>query len=232
MSSESDRPQLDNRGEPAPVSYLDQALWRHLAEAGNPDQFAAAWLALQCAMINGCQSGLVVRRNDDGTFVPSAVWPESTERSRALSEATEHALREARGVVHKPDDDPDIACIAWPLRVDGETLVIAAVEVQQKSDVQLRSVMRQLQWGTSWFEVFHRRALPAEVERQNENLAIALKLVASSLDHAGFTSAVTALATELAAQLDCERVSIGFSEGKHMRVRAISHSAQFDKRAN
>lgn len=232
MSSESDRPQQDNRGEPAPVSYLDQALWRHLAEAGDPDQFASAWLALQCAMISGCQAGLVVRRDDDGKFVPAAVWPETGERSRALSEATEHALRETRGVVHKPDDNGDVACIAWPLKVNGETFVIAAVEVQQRSDVQLRSVMRQLQWGTSWFEIFHRRGLPAEVERQNENLAIVLKLVASSLDHAGFSSAVTALATELAAQLNCERVSIGFSEGKHMRVRAISNSAQFDKRAN
>lgn len=234
MKIESDQTKLDaeERAKATSVSYLDQALWRHLASAKDIDQFSSAWLALQCAMIAGCERGLVVRK-DEQQFLPAGYWPTGEERSRELAVATERALKESRGIVHRPAaESGSRAYIAYPVIIDDEIQTIVAVEVEYRTDVQLRSVMRQLQWGACWFEVFYRRALPGQISERNENLGTVLKLVATSLDHEGFTSAITALATELSISLGCERVSVGFVDNRHMRVQAISHSAQFDKKSN
>lgn len=60
----------------------------------------------------------------------------------------------------------------------------------------------------------------------------ALELVALALEHERFGMAATAVATELATRLGCERVSIGFERRGAMRVEAVSHSATFDGRTN
>jgi hypothetical protein len=40
----------------------------------------------------------------------------------------------------------------------------------------------------------------------------------------------TAVVTELATTFGCERVGIGFMKGRHIQLRALSHSAAFDKK--
>ena len=57
-------------------------------------------------------------------------------------------------------------------------------------------------------------------------------MVAVALEHAAFHGAATSVATELATRLGCERVSIGLRHGSHVRVRALSHSAEFGKDTN
>ena len=47
-----------------------------------------------------------------------------------------------------------------------------------------------------------------------------------------FPSACIAFVTELATQLNCDRVSIGFPKGKQIVVQSLSHSSQFGKRMN
>jgi RND family efflux transporter MFP subunit len=59
-----------------------------------------------------------------------------------------------------------------------------------------------------------------------------LELIATSLHHDRFQAAATAVATELATTFGCERVSIGFTKGRHIYVRALSHSAAFSKKTN
>jgi RND family efflux transporter MFP subunit len=59
-----------------------------------------------------------------------------------------------------------------------------------------------------------------------------LELVAAGAAHERFSAAATALATELATRLHCERVTIGFLRGNKVHVDAVSHSAQFKERTN
>jgi RND family efflux transporter MFP subunit len=55
-----------------------------------------------------------------------------------------------------------------------------------------------------------------------------VELVSLTLDQPHFQSAATALATKLAVELCCSRVSIGFLRGRFITVRALSHSASHD----
>src|SRR6185436_11833787 len=50
--------------------------------------------------------------------------------------------------------------------------------------------------------------------------------------HERFQAAATAVATELATTLGCERVSIGFIKERHNVLAALSHSAAYGKKAN
>ena len=62
-------------------------------------------------------------------------------------------------------------------------------------------------------------------------VASALELLGVALEHERFQAAATAVATELATRLDCERVALGFARNGQTRVEALSHSARFDDRA-
>jgi hypothetical protein len=145
------------------VSFLDQALWKQLQETTAPDVFLQAWLALQCRLVPGCQYGVVVLGEpDDGPFAPAAFWPDDASVSPELSAVAELALSERRGVVQgeggeSSDSEPRDNGVAWPLVIDGSLYGVVAVHVNGPVSGQLRSIMRQLQWGAAWIEILMRR---------------------------------------------------------------------------
>src|SRR6185503_6665985 len=55
---------------------------------------------------------------------------------------------------------------------------------------------------------------------------------AALLEHEGLTDGGAAFVTELASRLGCDRVALGALERGRIRLRAVSHSGQFDERAN
>lgn len=59
-----------------------------------------------------------------------------------------------------------------------------------------------------------------------------LGLVAEALDRTDVRDAATAIATELANELGCERVSIGVQNDGRLDLIAISNSADFDRKSN
>jgi hypothetical protein len=63
-------------------------------------------------------------------------------------------------------------------------------------------------------------------------LKLALDLVATLLGQPGLKESGAAFVTELATRLGCDRVALGTLSGKRVKLRAVSHSAQFDERAN
>ena len=68
------------------------------------------------------------------------------------------------------------------------------------------------------------------VELPASNSARILQLLATVEAHERFTEAATAFATELAIAFACERVSIGLSGRRRVKVEALSHATEF--RAN
>ena len=58
------------------MAYLDQALWRQLAEAGSEAEFCHSWLVLQARLLGGARVGPVILGSpDQGPYTPVAVWP-------------------------------------------------------------------------------------------------------------------------------------------------------------
>ena len=223
------------------MSRLDPALWTQLAEASSPERFAQSWLTLQCSMIPGVSRGVVVLGGPDrDTFQPAAVWPDSEQTvPSALQSAAELAMAEQRGVVTGPQTregtgraGSGVRHIGYPLLVDRQLCGVVAIEIESIAESRLLGVMRQLQWGLAWLEVMLRKGAGQLSMAPRDRLVTVLQQVAACVDHARFQDAASAVVTELSTRLGCERVSIGFMHGRHVRVHAVSHSAQFGKQTN
>jgi len=207
---------------------LDQA-WRRFGAASDPEQFCRSWLAVQCQLIGGAQQGMVVLQKPGvETFAPVAYWPEGSRDRSALAEAVERALQGGRGLVEPSGAD---FRLAYPVRVDGRVRGVVGMEISGRDELALQSAMRQLQWGAGWLEVLLRRhADPGEAARLRVKLM--LQLVGSFLMQRDFRDASTALVTDVASQLGCDRVTLASLERGRLRVEAVSHAAQFDARSN
>jgi multidrug resistance efflux pump len=220
------------------ASETEPALWRQFAEAATPDVFYQSWLALQCRMIPGVSDSVVVLGTSDrGPFAPAAFWPQAARNRQHLAEVAERALLERHGLVLKREasDAPDASAryyVAYPIQVAGHLHGVVALDITPRPEPQLQAVMRQLQWGAGWLEVlFHRQQTVTSASSQTRQQT-ALELVATLVEPERFQAAATAFVTELATRLHCERVSIGFVRRKRVRLRAVSHSANFGKKTN
>ena len=203
--------------------------WRRFAAAQTLEESCQSWLELQCQILTGVSDALVVlQRPGVETFAPVAFWPEARRERPQLSQIIERALREGRGLV-----EPRRASyhIAYPVHVDAKVRGAVGLEIAARDESHLQAAMRELQWGAAWLELLLRRAAdPLEAARLRLNLV--LQLVAAFVEPRSCGEAAAAFVTELAARLGCDRVVLASLERGAVRVEAVSHAAQFDRRAN
>ena len=215
------------------VAYLDQALWRRFTDASSAEDFASAWLTLQVSMLDKVTRGVVVLgAAERGPFVPAAGWPEGDDMPATLSHAAESAMAERRGVVNRASQDERPSQLAYPLLVDNHLFGVVALEFSGCSEYELLAMMRQLQWGCGWLEAYLRRADQGGSSAATGRLSRLLELTATALEHDRFRAAAMALVTELATQTGCDRVGLGLRKGKHTKIYAVSHTAQFGEQTN
>jgi len=230
----SERAEIGGLGR---VSFLEQTLWKQFNEAASVEEFARAWIGLQCSLITEVISGVVVLGDPgEGAFAPVAHWPVAGIGSPGLNAAAELALSERRGVVQEHADSAQAAasssCVAYPIIVDDRLFGVAALEIEAGRRLQLRNVMRQLQWGIGWIEVILRREHARQEKSRVHRMSAAFDLLAAALEQQRFQDACNTTVTELAMRLDCDQVSVGFLRRRRVAVSAVSHAAQFGRRMN
>lgn len=213
----------------APREDLDRA-WRRFGAAQQPEEFCQSWLDLQCRLISAVnQAVAVLQKPGIETFAPLAFWPEGGRERAGLSNICERALREGRGLVETlANRDYQVA---YPVRVDGKVRGVVALELASRDEGELQAAMRQVQWGAAWLEVLLRRhADPLEAARLRVKMM--LQLVAAFLEQRDFKDAATALVTEIATRIGCDRVVLASAERGALFIEAVSHTSQFDRHAN
>ncbi|HTU01996.1 MAG TPA: HlyD family efflux transporter periplasmic adaptor subunit [Candidatus Sulfotelmatobacter sp.] len=219
---------------------VDAGLWRQFSEVATPERFYRHWLALQCRMLRGVSTAvLVLGPPGEGPYAPAAVWPESAKVEKPLAEAAERALAEKRGIVlpHAPES-PDGApagerhLLAYPIYVSGRLHGVVAAEIEGRPEADLQAATRQLQWGAAWIEALWLREEAARAAAIRARLQSVLDVLATTLGRLRFQEATTAFVTALATELRCERVSLGFVRRQSVRVRAVSHSAEVRSHMN
>jgi multidrug resistance efflux pump len=210
---------------------FDSPSWARLSRAADSATFISAWLDIQCRSLEGVIRGIVVlRTSESGSFGLAGAWPPGIEGSPKLAVLVERALAERRVAVdgHKNSRRQDPVSIAHPILVDDELYGVVALEVEGRADGRLQELVQQLGWGIGWLEALARRKTFTSKAR----LVTVLELIATSLRHERFQAAATAVATDLATIFGCERVTIGFMNGRHIEVAALSHSATFGQKTN
>jgi multidrug efflux pump subunit AcrA (membrane-fusion protein) len=219
---------------------VDQVVWRQFAEASTPETFYRSWLAVQARLIRGVLGGVVVLGPPEtGPFTPAASWPDGQGVSKSLAGVADRALAERRGLVIPAEagEDEEGAAgprlgVAYPVHVSGRLHGVVALEIRSRPERELQLVLRQLQWGTAWIELLWLREEGARRGATVERLQTVLDLTATALSHEGFYEAAAAFVTAAATELGCDRVSVGILRGDRIRVRSMSHSAQFADQTN
>jgi GAF domain-containing protein len=216
----------------------EQALWTAFAEASSMETFCQSWLALQCRMMGAARAGIVLLGPPDrGPFRPVATWPDGRHKHKHLSKTAEKALTVRRRVVSpSAPSEGDIANgryeIGYPIEARGALHGVVVIQVLPISEASLQGLVRQVQWGTAWMEVFFSRQAVISEREIRERMQRTLDLVATAVGHDRFYASAMAVVTALAAQLQCERVSVGFLKRGRAHVVAVSHSAEFKTHAN
>jgi len=193
------------------------------------DAFAAAWLDLQCSQIAQATRAVVVLGEPDvGPFVPIAFWPAGSSASKLIAEAAERALEQRQPVVMQGGES---FAVCEPIQLDGRLYGVMAVECTAGS-VNPMAVAQVLRWGLSGVRTLLLSEQLGQAHATRERLMTTLNLIGTALAEPGFAAASHSVATELAMQLGCDRVSIGFRREDFCEVVALSHSAQFAQRMN
>jgi len=206
--------------------------WSVLNTTNSPEEYATAWLSIQCSRLENVNRAVVVfGAPDRGPFAPIAVWPEAASGSPRILTAIESVVSTKASCILNTENNDVVNSdnvIATPILVDNRICGVVAIEVSQTDDSHQQKTLIDLEWGLVWMQMLVRRGRLTPTDR----LVTVLELLATSLHHERFQEAATAVVTELANIFGCERVSIGFLKGKHAVVKALSHSAQVGKKAN
>ncbi len=220
-------------GQTGPGGIAPEALGR-LSGANDPAVFATAWLDAIASLTEGMQQGLVVLASmRGGRNEPVATWPSNVVPEAGLLAAIDGAVRGGRMVlqtVEPPRDAADatpLLAIGYPVMVAGAVRGAAGLMVTPGAE-NPQAVIDRIAWGCGWIEALLRRRTVSLGDR----IGTVVELLATGLHHNRFQEAATAVATELAGVFGCERVSIGFRKGAHVKLAALSNSAVFGKRAN
>lgn len=209
--------------------FLDAQSIERLKTTSDGAQFASAWLASIAKLVEGLrQSLLVLSTPGKSGFQPLGVWPDGARPEQDMRKAVESCLKSGLPVIvnlaGEEEEDKGVA-VSLPINVSGQVRGAIGVTLDPQSEENLRLVIDQLQWSSGWIETLIRRRRISD----SDSLNTVIDLLATSLHHRRFQEAATATATELATDLQCERVAIAFKKGQHMKVRALSHSASFVK---
>ncbi|MBB3329600.1 multidrug efflux pump subunit AcrA (membrane-fusion protein) [Halomonas campaniensis] len=216
------------------IAFLDQALWKRLADAQDEPAYLQAWLSLQSRMIPGCRSMVVLFHEvEDALLVPVAAWPDASPPAESLSAAVDAAVASAAGAARRIDTDAggeSRFALALPVFLESRLDAVVALEVAGADKEGLPELMRRLQWGVAWLETLLWRRRAEQEAQQRERVEAAFDLLAPVLDARHLRDACDSLASELAARLNAVRVAVGLNRGGRLRVAALSHTAVADNR--
>lgn len=215
----------------------DATLWAVLASAADAREYCQSWLAIQCRLIAGVLGGVVLLRLPGAeSYSAVAVWPDVRRDMSYLTPVAQQALAERRGIVVPRKGAPDATApslqIGYPVESVGVLHGVVVLEIAARPEAEVQAGLRQLHWGAAGLELMLCQQEVARVGETRDRLQTVLEVVASAAAHERYAAAATALATDLATRLNCERVSIGFQHGGQVRIDAVSHSAQFKDRTN
>jgi multidrug efflux pump subunit AcrA (membrane-fusion protein) len=199
---------------------------------GLKDQLAQYWLFTLCRLIDGVAGGAVFARTTGGEDLAAiAQWPDADALAPQFAALAEAALGEDRSrlVQERGESGGQLFdLLACPLAPAGSECAAVVLRLSSRVPSRQQAALRRVEDAAAWFAALDTQRTTAG----KDQLVTIVELVASCLEHARLQDAAGEVAGELAARLDCDRVSIGFAHRRGARVEAVSHSAAFDRRAS
>jgi len=231
-------------GQPAPAGKVStsELIDRLVRFQGPPQEFLANLLAVQCHLAS-VPCGAVLRAGSDGRAEVVAAFPPIQPGQTApvwLAEAAQlarDALAKGQTTVHplhSPDDlygqSSGKHLVLIPLRGEQGVRGLAAFVAAGESPPALRASQDRLELSMSLLSMYEMRLTLQQRQADMRRLRLAMEVSAAVGGHDRFVAGAMALCNEVASQLQCDRVSLGFLRGRYVRCRAISHTENFSRK--
>ena len=236
-------------------SRAESAAWAGFSSPKDTTEFCTSWLAILCAQIRHVSGALLVLGPDQqGAYSAAAVWPDAARDMNYLGPAAEKALKERRGIVERKFNErrkvvrdvlhdrrgfikaggagQQSAQVGYPIEVAGVLHGAVILDIAPGPEQDLQRALRLVHWASAWLvDQFRQQALEV-LEKHLARMSLATDVTATATQERRFGHAALAVVNEIAAKLQCERVSLGFDVSGTIEVQAISHTATFDRKAN
>lgn len=215
---------IELQGETGRNSRPDSSPWAVLATGRNVPEFCQAWLRLQCEQVAGATAALLLLDDGDGHFSSVAGWPDARQDLSFLAGTAQQALSRKSSFVEQAAGASPVQ-IGQPLESQGRLMGVVVIELKRASDIP--AVIRQLRWGLGWLELLLTRQQIGDSAAKLARTGFAMSILSEAQQHSAFRASALSIANELASRLDCTNASIGFSQGKSIKLIAMSHAAVF-----
>ena len=216
----------------------ESAAWTKFSSAKNSGEFCASWLAILCGQIDRASGALLLLGPDPaGAYGAAAVWPDAARNMQYLVPTGERALKERRGIVVASDGvsaptREQSAHVGYPIEVSGALHGAVVLDIAPGPEQELQRALRLVHWASAWLVDQFRQRVLQERDIRLARLGLASDLVATSIQERRFAPSALSVVNELAARLQCDRVSIGLETSGRIEVHAISNTATFDPKTN
>lgn len=170
----------------------------------------------------------------EGSWRLIAAWPAAREFPLPLAGPSftglaERALAEGLATALLGPTSPALVLISLSLG-EGSQPCLLAVAVTRTSREELVAAGSILRLAADTPLLYQRQQLLAKSQRDVQHYAQALEVLAATNAHTRFLSVAMALVNELAARFQSSRVSLGWTDGAYIRVKAISGTDHFEKK--
>jgi hypothetical protein len=121
-------------------------------------------------------------------------------------------------------------CLVTLLRSDGQVVAASAVITRCVNLDRARQRLMSMQLVAGYFELFTLRRTSEQSRVIAQSHQHVLQLATAVATAEGFESAAMNLCNELATRAGAVRVSMGWVKGNNVKLKALSHTEQFDKK--
>jgi multidrug resistance efflux pump len=211
------------------------------------------WFSYACQQMQGVVQGCVyLGEADKGPYSVVQASSESFASSELVRQNINAALKRRKSVVTRVDasqDDVEVKrlvavnaakpvtgiagrnfLVSCPLLIERHLYGAVSIEFRHDPSVKTQDFLKHVESAIKWLQFLS--ATETGDSGSADNAALALQITARALSEETSSAAASSVATELATRLSCERVSIGFREGRELEMYALSHSARFESKQN
>jgi len=209
---------------------------------GSSKQFLENLLAVQC-FLGQADSGAILLNNEERSVSVLAVYQRDKKEQSIpawLNQAATifHEVAPVGNSIVKPlhePDEPDSQpprrhILFVPLKMVDIGRITAAFLIDASDNISLQTIRERLELTSNLLGLYEKRFLQQTKEADLMKLQKAMETLSAINRLSRFTSTAMAFCNEVASQWQCDRVSIGFPQGRYVRVKAISHTEDFSRK--
>jgi RND family efflux transporter MFP subunit len=216
---------------------------RLLTASANLPQFINDLLTAQAVVVAGTEAaGFIVERTEQGQTLRNIahVRPdESTPETRAAAisafqEIVKPCVQQQKdGAIEVQGGDASSEaqyCLVTLLRAEGEIIAVSAVITRCRNLERAQQRLMSMQLVAGYFDLYSLRRQSEQSQIVAHSHQHVLQLATAVATAEGFESAGMNLCNELATRTGAGRVALGWIKGRGVRIKALSHTEQFDKK--